>query len=60
MSLEHVTESPKGGTERLLHALMDRFGRANAIAFGRCSLESASPSAKRRGEPTGPNLQLSE
>jgi transposase len=33
--------------ERLHRALLDRLGRANAIDFGRCSLDSASFPAKR-------------
>jgi hypothetical protein len=33
--------------ERLHRALLDRLGRANAVDFGRCSLDSASFPAKR-------------
>jgi hypothetical protein len=36
-----------GVFERLHRALLDRLGRANAIDFGRCSLDSASFPAKR-------------
>jgi transposase len=36
-----------GVFERLHRALLDRLGRANAIDFGRCSLDSASLPAKR-------------
>ncbi len=32
---------------RLHHVLLDRLGRANAIDWGRCSLDSASVPAKR-------------
>jgi transposase len=36
-----------GAWTRLHRALLDRLGRANAIDFGRCSLDSASFPAKR-------------
>src|SRR5918994_7921837 len=36
-----------GVFERLHRALLDRFGKANAIDFGRCSLDSASFPAKK-------------
>jgi transposase len=36
-----------GVFERLHRALLDRLGRANAVDFGRCSLDSASFPAKR-------------
>jgi transposase len=36
-----------GVFERLHRALLDRLGRANAIDFGRCSLDSASFPAKK-------------
>src|SRR3954454_14387474 len=35
--------------------LLDRLGRANAIDWGRCSLDSASSVAKRGGEGAGSN-----
>ena len=41
--------------ERLHRALLDRLGRANAIDFGRCSLDGASLSTKRGGECVGPS-----
>ena len=50
-----------GVFERLHRLLLDRLGRANAIDFGRCSLDSASFPAKRgasspaRTRPTGPS-----
>jgi transposase len=44
-----------GVFERLHRALLDRLGRANAIDFGRCSLDSASFPGQRGGELTGPN-----
>src|SRR3712207_4113308 len=46
---------------RLHRALLDRLGRANAVDFGRCSLDSGSFPAKRgasasaRTRPTGPS-----
>jgi transposase len=47
-----------GVFERLHRALLDRLGRANAIDFGRCSLDSASFPAKggraHRPEPDRP------
>jgi transposase len=42
-----------GVFERLHRALLDRLGRANAIDFGRCSLDSASFPAKRMVRPVG-------
>src|SRR5215216_7554135 len=36
-----------GVFERLHRALLDRLGRANAVDFGRCSLDSASFPAKK-------------
>jgi transposase len=36
-----------GAWERLHRVLLDRLGRANAVDFGRCSLDSASFPAKR-------------
>src|SRR5918994_1075113 len=50
-----------GVFERLHRALLDRLGRANAVDFGRCSLDSASFPAKKgarrpgRTRPTGAN-----
>src|SRR5215217_8020294 len=43
-----------GVFERLHRALLDRLGRANAIDFSRCSLDSASFPAKRGASSTGP------
>src|SRR5215217_3030809 len=40
--------------ERLHRALLDRLGRANAIDFGRCSLDSASFAAKRGVNASAP------
>ena len=41
---------------RLHRALLDRLGRANAVDFGRCSLDSASFPAKRMARPVGKRL----
>jgi hypothetical protein len=40
---------------RLHQILLDRLGKANAIDWSRCSLDSASFPAKGGGELTGPN-----
>ena len=40
---------------RLHRVLLDRLGRANAIDWSRCSLDSASVPAKGGGALTGPN-----
>ena len=46
----------KAGVWAELHrVLLDRLGRANAIDWSRCSLDSASFPAKGGGELTGPN-----
>ena len=44
-----------GVFERLHRALLDRLGRANAIDFGRCSLDSAAFPRQKVGECVGPN-----
>ena len=43
-----------GVFERLHRALLDRLGRANAIDFGRCSLDSASFPAKKGARASAP------
>jgi transposase len=46
-----------GVWQRLHQLLLDQLGRANAIDWGRCSLDSASVPAKR--EASLPRLQAS-
>src|SRR5215203_2953308 len=47
-----------GVFERLHRALLDRLGRANAIDFGRCSLDSASFPAKRGANSPAPTRRI--
>jgi len=45
--------------ERPHRALLDRLGAANAIDFGRCSLDSAPFAAERMARPVGKRDQRS-